>query len=85
MIMDIKLNYDEETTRMLKKYQTILTKYETRLRELIDNTPNLSYSTRQEIFQEDSGRRRLIRIIKNLSDTHPEYITIVGWDSLIGS
>lgn len=82
--MDVDLMYDEETTRNILKYENLLTKYETRLRELIDKTPNLSYSTRQELFHDDKGRRSIISILKNLKDTIPEDIFIVGWNSLIG-
>ena len=61
--MDVDLIYDEETTKNILKYETLLTKYETRLRELIDNTPNLSYSTRQELFNDDRGRKSIIQVI----------------------
>ena len=82
--MDVDLIYDEETTRNILKYETLLTKYETRLRELIDKTPNLDYSTRQELFNDDRGRKSIIRVITNLKNTIPEDIFIVGYDSLIG-
>ena len=82
--MDVDLIYDEETTRNILRYETLLTKYETRLRELIDKTPNLSYSTRQELFNDDNGRRSIIRVLNNLRNTIPEDIFIVGENMLIG-
>ena len=82
--MDVDLIYDEETTKNILKYETLLTKYETRLRELIDNTPNLDYSTRQGLFNDDRGRKSIIQVITNLKRTIPEDIFIVGENQLIG-
>lgn len=82
--MDVDLIYDEETTKNILKYETLLTKYETRLRELIDKTPNLDYSTRQELFNDDRGRKSIIQVITNLKRTIPEDIFIVGENLLIG-
>ena len=79
--MNIEIYYDEETQRLLKYYNNHLTEYTSRLLELL-NEGNYSYSERVALYNENSGRIKLQRIITNLENRIPKSVIIVDKDIL---
>jgi len=81
--MNIKVEYDEETTEKLNEYTGLLREYEDNLRGLIAQRAYLGQRDKSAYFYEDTGRYKLIKIIENIRIKGTvKNITIIERDKL---